>query len=295
MTDFQAWLAAEKAILDAQLDELLPPADTYPTGLHRAIRAGVLGGGKRLRGAMVRGLCAALGADPDEGLTVACAVECFHAATLVLDDLPCMDDAATRRGRPALHREFGESTAVLAAESLMMRAVELLTRPGRDGLPADAPAAALLEALADATGSEGLMAGQFLDLQYEDQAVDLQTLEAIHARKTGRLFRFCGEAAALLAGADETPRDAAVDYASAIGLAFQISDDLLDAVGDADALGKPTGQDANKATYVTHFGLEGARERLADAVSIARAALDALPGATGPLSALGDYLLTRTT
>ena len=294
LTEFQSWLASEKKIVDERLGTLLAPVDTFPAELHHAIWDAVLGGGKRLRAALVRGLCAALGGRAEDALTVGCAVECYHAATLVLDDLPCMDNAATRRGRPALHVAYPESTAVLAAEALIMRAVELVSRPGHDGLPADAPAADLVAALAAATGASGLMAGQYLDLAYQGRQTDVETLEAMHNRKTGRLFRWCADAAAKLAKAEAAHAAAARVYADAFGLAFQISDDMLDATGDAATLGKPTGQDAGKSTYVTHFGIEGARARLEDAIKAARAALSTLPGDTAPLAALADYLLTRT-
>ncbi len=295
-TDFRAWLADEKRVVDAHLANLLPPASDFPAPLHGAMRDAVLNGGKRLRPALLRGCCAALGGDPDRGLTAGCAVELYHAATLVLDDLPCMDDAATRRGHPALHVAYEEATAVLAAEALIMRAVQLLSRPGEDGLPADAPAVDLVARLTDATGSFGLMAGQFLDLAYADQPSDLPTLEAIHTRKTGRLFRFCAEAAGLLADASAADIETATAFASAFGLAFQISDDVLDAVGDAETLGKPTGQDRAKgrSTYVTHFGIAEARERLHATVMDAHALLDRLPGDAAPLHALADLLLRRT-
>lgn len=292
--ELASWLAEEKRAIDVRLADFLPPASAFPATLHAAMRAAVLGGGKRLRAALLRALCEALGADAAAGMTAGCAVEYYHAATLVLDDLPCMDDAATRRGQPALHRTYGEATAVLAAESLFMRAVQLLSRPGRDGLPADAPAADLVARLMEATGSTGLMAGQHLDLMHEGQATDLETLEAIHTRKTGRLFTYCAEAAALLARAERPATASAIAFTGAFGLAFQISDDLLDAVGDAESMGKPTGQDTTKSTYVTHFGVEGARARLGETVAAAHEALEGLPGATAPLHALAAFLLTRT-
>ena len=292
-TEFQAWLVAEKQLVDARLAELLPPPETFPEVLHQATRDAALGG-KRLRAAILRSLCVALGSTAERGLTAGCAVECYHAATLVLDDLPCMDDAATRRGQPALHVAYDESTAVLAAQSLIMCAVALLSRPGQDGLPEDAPAGELLAALAAATGSAGLMAGQFLDLLYETQAADVAMLEAIHTRKTGRLFTFCAEAAALLTRTAGPTEQAARQFADGFGLAFQISDDLLDATGDEATLGKPTGQDVHKSTYVTHFGLDGARERLVAVIADTHEALRALPGSTEPLHALTDFLASRT-
>lgn len=296
-TDLPSWLAMEKRLVDDRLATLLPAADTFPAPLHQAMRAGVLNGGKRLRAILLRGLCTALGGDPDAGTTAGCAVELYHAATLVLDDLPCMDDAATRRGHPALHLAYDEATAVLAAEALMMRAIELLSRPGQEGLPPNAPAAALVAHLSSATGSAGLMAGQHLDLMYESRPADLETLEAIHSRKTGRLFQFCAEAAGLLVDAPADQREVATGFAAQFGLAFQISDDLLDATGDAAALGKPTGQDAavGKSTYATHFGVAGAREQLATATTEAQKLLGALPGDAAPLHALAELLLRRTT
>ena len=293
-TDFQSWLADEKALADKALPQLLPAEDAYPATLHRSIRDGVLQGGKRLRSALVRSLCVALGTDADKGTTVGCAVEMYHASTLVLDDLPCMDDSALRRGKPTIHLAYDEATAILAAESLMMRAFLLVSRPGVDGLPPDAPVAPLVAALAEATGSDGLMAGQYLDLYYEDRPCELETLQAIHARKTGRLFRFCAQAAALLAHADTAKSQAAIDYADAFGLAFQISDDILDATGTDESLGKPAGNDVSKSTYVTHLGLDTAKQQLQEAVDSAHDALNRLPGDTAPLSALADFLLTRT-
>ena len=250
----------------------------------------LLGGGKRLRAmlALAAGECCGLEAIRAEHIAVA--VETLHAYSLVHDDLPAMDDAETRRGQPSVHRQFDEATAVLAGDQLLTYALGHLV---------EEPAA--LRALAASAAQ--MVRGQMLDLMSESDAVslDLSALERLQAQKTGAIIRFACEGPGLVAGLT-TATHALGDYGRHLGLAFQITDDLLDAVSDAETLGKPVGADAiaGKATFVSLLGIDGARARAAQEISAARAALSRLDGhmndngaALTFLSSLAEFVLTR--
>jgi geranylgeranyl diphosphate synthase type II len=238
--------------------------------------------GKRVRPILTL-LCGEIFGAPAQALIHAgCAVEMVHASSLILDDLPCMDDATLRRGRPANHREFGESTALLAALGLLNGAFAVLAELPSQGV-APAVTAAAIRALAAAIGSDGIIAGQVVDLEAAEGAADLETLEYIHSHKTGRLFIASAELGAILGRARSRELQALTRFAKNLGLAFQITDDLLDAVSDADTLGKDVRKDKGRTTFATLCGADGAR-RLAD--ELIGHALDALT----PLGRRGQSL-----
>ena len=245
-----------------QLERLLPPADTCPTRLHEAMHYAVLGGGKRIRPRLVYATGAALGLAPEQLDAPACAVEFIHAYSLIHDDLPAMDDDALRRGRATAHIAFDEATAILAGDALQSLAFEALaTDSHKDATPAIR--AARLATLARACGSRGMVGGQALDMASEGQTIGVETLERLHSLKTGALLHACVALAA--DGLPELPggeRQALDCFATKIGLAFQVRDDVLDIESDTATLGKTQGADIahDKATYPALLGLDPARD-----------------------------------
>ncbi len=248
-------------------------------------------GGKRLRGFLVLEAAALHGLDPAQALDAAAAVECLHAYSLVHDDLPAMDDDALRRGLPTVHVKWDEATAILAGDALQTLAFELLCGPA---LGAADRRLALVAGLAQASGAQGMVLGQALDIAAETAPAPLTLAQvtALQAGKTSALIAWSAQAGAVLARADPAPLRA---YATALGLAFQIADDILDVTGDADKAGKALRKDAaaGKATFVSLLGLDGARARAEDLVMQAQGAL-APYGARGDvLRALAHYVMTR--
>ena len=232
-----------------------------------------LQGGKRLRGVLVMRSAATFGLDPQSVIPAACAFEMLHAATLIHDDLPCIDDADLRRGREACHIAFDEHTALLAADALIIGSFEQIASLRRSCDPART--LRVVEEFAQYTGAAGLIGGEQADIISEDLPPDVDLLRFIHENKTAKLICAACRTGAILAGAEGEALEAVSDYGMTLGLLFQVTDDILDVVGDEDVLGKPTGADADagKQTYPDAIGLEGAREearRLGDrAVEIA--------------------------
>ncbi|UOD27205.1 polyprenyl synthetase family protein [Massilia violaceinigra] len=256
---FDEWMKTVQARAEEALDGLLPAAGVVPHKLHEAMRYTVLGGGKRVRPLLVYAAGALFGADAQALARAAAAVEMIHAYSLVHDDMPCMDDDALRRGKPTVHVAYDEATALLVGDALQSQAFLVLS----EGL--EIPAArqvAMLRLLAHAAGSAGMCGGQAIDLDSVGISLTLEQLEQMHQLKTGALLR-ASVVLGALAGADVGPEQMkALDaYAKAIGLAFQVVDDVLDATADSATLGKTAGKDAaaNKPTYVSILGLEPSR------------------------------------
>ena len=253
-----------------------------PPRLAEAMRYSLLGGGKRLRPVLCLLAAEACGADPAAATAAACALEMVHTYSLIHDDLPAMDDDDLRRGRPTCHKAFDEATAVLAGDGLLTLAFEIVAR---DVQP-PAAAAACVRALAEGAGPCGMVGGQMADLEAEGRDdANLTALEAIHRRKTGALLRASLRMGGLVAGADEARLQALDVYGAAVGLAFQIIDDLLDVQGDEAKMGKRVGKDSGlgKWTYPGLLGIEGSRQR-------ARQLADEAVAALAPLGARGDRL-----
>jgi farnesyl diphosphate synthase len=299
---FKARLAAAAAAVERMLDDLLavePKSGetARPRRLVEAMRYATLAGGKRLRPFLAIETARALGRVDDAPVRAGAAVECVHAYSLIHDDLPAMDDDDLRRGRPTTHRAFDEATAILAGDALQTMAFEVLADPRTE---TDAGMRARLCAgLARAAGLAGMVGGQMLDIEAETAAapLPLEAIMRLQAMKTGALLKFSVEAGALLAGATGQASAAFDIYGRAIGAAFQVADDLLDAEGDAATLGKRAGKDAgrHKATLVAALGAEGARAELARLVREARAAVDAsgVGDAGDGLRAAADFVATR--
>jgi len=287
--------------VEAALDRATAEERGIPQRLRAAMRHAVLGGGKRLRPFLVIETAALFGVAPERALPVATALECVHCYSLVHDDLPSMDDDDLRRGRPTVHRAFDEATAILAGDALLTLAFELATAEEAD--PDPAVRARLARDLARAAGAAGMVAGQMLDLTAAGRyapdgrplAHSIDEILALQALKTGALFRFAVEAGAVLGRADAEAAHALSSYARALGQAFQIADDLLDALADAGRVGKATGKDAaaGKATLVGLMGIEPAKARLAALVHEGETALAPFGARAEVLSAAIRFVAGR--
>jgi len=258
----QQALEEHRVLVEHALDGALPAADAWPETIHRAVRYSLFAGGKRIRPMLVMAAGDAVGAVRAEVVPYACAVEMIHTYSLIHDDLPAMDNDDLRRGKPTSHKVFGEAIAILAGDALLTRAFHLLAEiPVGWDTTRVARRMQALAILGEAAGTSGLIGGQVEDLESERRAVDAAALERLHRAKTGALLSACVRGAAAIGGADAPTSARLSRYASAIGLAFQVVDDVLDATETADQLGKTAGKDskADKATYVRIHGLERSR------------------------------------
>ncbi|TPI33594.1 polyprenyl synthetase family protein [Mesorhizobium sp. B3-2-1] len=264
-----------------------------PDRLMAAMRHGVLNGGKRLRPFLVMESAGLFSADGEAALRVAAALECVHCYSLIHDDLPAMDDDDLRRGQPTVHKAFDEATAILAGDALLTLAFDILAAEAT-ALPAERRAALVL-ALARAAGAGGMVGGQKLDLEAEQVRPDEAGIIRLQAMKTGALIRFACEAGAILAGAQSDDRERLAEFGSAIGLAFQLADDLLDLTADARQMGKATGKDAaaGKGTLVALHGADWARKQLDGLVGQAHALLEPYGEKAALLKAAATFVATR--
>jgi farnesyl diphosphate synthase len=279
--------------VEQAIDYLLPRSDNAEMPLFKAMRYGCLGGGKRLRPFLVLNSAGLFGVNSDCALRTAAAVEFVHCYSLIHDDLPCMDDSELRRGRPTVHKQFDEATAVLAGDGLLTYAFEVLADPATHVDPN--VRCQLVAALAKAAGLHGMVGGQMLDLIAETTELDIGAITRLQRLKTGEMIAFACEAGAILGKASSPQRHALHNYAHDLGLAFQIADDLLDADGDAAVTGKPTGRDAEagKATFVSILGIERAREQARLLAAQAAAHLDIFDDRADLLKAVATFVVER--
>jgi geranylgeranyl diphosphate synthase type II len=294
------YLAARRATIDAALERVLPRPPLCPPVVAEAMRYSVFAGGKRFRPILTLAAAEAV-VPPDrvaraleEALPAACAVELIHTYSLIHDDLPAMDDDVLRRGRPTAHVVYGEGMAILAGDALLAEAFGLLARePAGDDPDLVRRKLRTIQRIAEAAGPGGMVGGQALDLQ--GGRVDAETLQTMHAGKTGALIRAAAVAGAIMAGAADPAIDAIDRYAADLGLAFQIVDDILDVEGSAADLGKTAGKDAaaGKATYPALYGVATSRTLAREAVARACAALEEA-AIGGQLAALAHWVLTRS-
>lgn len=288
--DLAAFLARGKQRVDEALQATVPPLSTPPAVLHEALRYTLLLPGKRLRGILVLACADLLRGDEDAVLPLACAVEMVHASSLILDDLPSMDDATLRRGKPVLHRVVGEANAILAAVALLNLAFARIAEA--DALKERIRREAVL-CLSAAIGAEGLIGGQVADLAATGRKLDLDGLEYVHSHKTGALFQAAAELGALGAGGRERDLEALRRYAKNLGLAFQITDDLLDYSGNPGITGKDAGLDRDKTTFVSLCGIDGARQLVDDLIAASVAALAPFGRKAARLAGLAEMVRER--
>lgn len=293
MVDLKSYLSERKALVDSYLDRMLPPAGTRPARLHEAIRYSIFGEAKRVRPILCMAAAEACGANPATALRAGAAIELLHTYTLIHDDLPAMDDDDLRRGRPTCHIQFGEATAILAGDALLTLAFEWLADCPA---PPPYPPLAIIRELAVSAGSRGVIGGQVEDLEAEGKPIDSDRLAYIHLHKTADLIRAACRIGAILAGAPAAHVASLGRYGEKLGLAFQVTDDILNATSDASILGKQAGTDAarGKLTYIAVYGVEASRQRAGQLVCEAKSHLDGLPGPVDPLIAIADFVVSRT-
>ena len=296
-TRFQGYFQEQRTRIEQTLQHILPDASQPPKVIHEAMRYSIFAGGKRLRPilALAAFELASGGANSDEVLPIVAGLELIHTYSLIHDDLPCMDDDDLRRGRPTNHRVFGEGIAVLAGDALLTLAFECFLGTKTQKRFSPEILAALTTRIAKAAGSLGLVGGQVMDIQGFSRDGELSTLETMCYLKTGRLIQVSLEIGAILAGATVDVCRAFEGYGRALGLAFQVTDDILNVTGDSVALGKAVKSDAShqKTTFAELLGLEQARNRAKEYVEEARHALTSFNGSAWFLNDLADYVLNR--
>ena len=281
-----------RALVEEGLVRELRTDEAFDARLAESMEYSLTAGGKRLRPILLMAAADAAGGRGEDYLTSACAVEMIHTYSLIHDDLPAMDDDDYRRGKLTNHKVYGAGLATLAGDALLTMAFELLAR--QQGVPAETMLRVVRE-ISEAVGANGMVGGQALDLASEGKRIDMDTLRRMHMAKTGALFRASVRSGAILGGADEAQLAALTEYAEAFGLAFQITDDILDVTGDAAAIGKPVGSDErnHKSTYVTLTSLEEAKRLAREAADRAHEALAPLGEKAAFLDELAEYLVTR--
>jgi geranylgeranyl pyrophosphate synthase len=292
-TNALEFLAACRALIDSELDRLIPKESESPERVHSAIRWSLFAGGKRFRPALLLATGQAFGANADLLLRTACALEMIHTYSLIHDDLPSMDNDELRRGRPTCHIKFDEATAILAGDALQTLAFQTIAEDER--LSPDLRVQLVAEIARAAGTPEGMVAGQALDLDAESRKVGGDELERIHHQKTGALIRAAARCGALIAGAKENELEAITEYATNLGLLFQITDDLLDVTATAADLGKTPGKDArsSKATFPALYGIEATRAQLAVVHRACHDELEKIEQRTQLLRSIADFIIER--
>ena len=290
--ELKRYLGARQKEVDRALDRFLPKESTPPATIHKAMRYSLFAGGKRLRPILCLAATEACGGEINPALPLACAVECIHTYSLIHDDLPSMDNDDLRRGRPTCHKVFGEGIAILAGDALLTIAFEIAATvklPRRYAFPE------VLREIASAAGSRKLIAGQVADLEAEGRRLNRAQLRYIHENKTAALLTASVRLGAMTANATAKQLAAITDFGRALGLAFQVIDDILDVTQTSEKLGKSAGKDiaAKKATYPAVIGLEKSRAEARRLTSKAHRALESLGARAATLRALADYLLRR--
>jgi len=288
--EIKEYLKIKRKEIDEALENCLPKEDAYPPKIHRAMRYSLLNGGKRIRPILTMATSKVVGKKTDL-LMAACGIELIHTSSLILDDLPSMDNANFRRGRPATHKVFGEAVAILAAYGLLMKGLGLIAQNCRKAKINNKVASQIMEDISEAIGSCGMIGGQTVDL--DSKTMDLKTLEYVHTHKTGKLFVVACETGARLCGASEKERQALKNYGGNIGLAYQIRDDILDFEGKRELTGKDESQDRNRATFVTVLGMGKAKEHANQLVKSSIYSLKIFGTRGKILRELAEYIVER--
>lgn len=279
-------------LVERRLEELLLGEHVYPETIHQAMRYSIFAGGKRLRPVLAIAAAEAVGGDSTDVLDVACALEMIHTYSLIHDDLPAMDNDDYRRGKLTNHKVFGEGIAVLAGDALLTYAFEVISSVKS---ASHERLLAVIREISHAVGTTGMIGGQVVDIQSEGKQIELDTLEYIHSAKTGALFRASLRSGAILAGANDKQLSCLSDYADYFGLVFQITDDILDVMGDEAKIGKPVGSDIknNKATYPSLYTLPVAQQMAEATINKALACLETSGLKADFLREIVQYLATR--
>jgi geranylgeranyl diphosphate synthase type II len=288
--DIPAYLAVVKTRVDARLDELLPPVDRFPSRLHEAMRYSVFGGGKRLRPALMAAVAEALERAMEDVLPAMCAIEMIHVCSLILDDLPSMDDAEVRHGREASHILYGEATAILASIALLNQAYAVLSESCSDR---DGTRGAVIEETARMIGTSGVIAGQAVDLEATGKPIDEDTLQYIESHKTGALIVGASRIAAILSSADPDQLSAVTAFARNLGIAYQLCDDILNLTRRPEELGKLSHRDETTVNYARTHGIEESKTSLHKYTDDAVNAIGPLGERAGRLRLLARHLADR--
>jgi geranylgeranyl diphosphate synthase type II len=293
--NLRAYIDEKGALVDRALEEALPETDGLARTLVRSMRYSLFAGGKRLRPILCLAGCAAVGGRDEDAMPAAAALEMIHTYSLIHDDLPGMDDDDMRRGRPSNHKAFGEGMAILAGDGLLTLAFETIARAGRENRLDPFQALAALEVIADAAGFRGMVAGQAVDVESEGREASEDLVYYIHMHKTAALIAASVVSGAILGGGREDQVRALADYGRALGLAFQITDDILDIEGDSATIGKPAGSDQarGKITWPLAVGMDRAKAEAAAQVEAALTALTCFGPQADPLRAVAEYVLGR--
>ncbi len=293
MVEFGEFLNQKQKSIEARLLELVSSMETEPRRLHESVHYSLFADAKRIRPIFALAVAMIFRVPEDELMDAGCAIEMVHTSSLILDDLPCMDGATMRRGKPANHIVFGEDTAILAAMFLLNRAYGILAGYRRTFF-SPTLSAQLSAILSRSIGSEGIIGGQVVDLASKGKKIDLETLEFIHSRKTGALFYAAAEMGASFGKARDIERMAVLTFAKNLGLAFQISDDILDATSDPAVIGKDTGKDTDKTTFISFCGLDGSRKLAEELIQTAVEALRPVKSRADLLRGFAEFVLRRT-
>ncbi len=293
--DLKAYLEERRQLVNRSLEAYLPAVRGPAFRVVQAMHYSLFVGGKRLRPILCLAAAQAVGGDPGEALPVACALEMIHTYSLIHDDLPAMDDDDLRRGQPTCHKKFDEATAILAGDGLLTEAFHILAGAAPQFQDREAVLLEIMELLAKAAGYQGMVGGQMLDLMAEGRQISLKELETVHRLKTGALLTAATRSGALVGGGNRQEVTALTGYGERFGLAFQITDDLLDVEGTTEEIGKPAGSDEarQKATYPALVGLEVSRQWAQRLVAEAVAELEPFRDRAAPLRELAQYLLVR--
>jgi len=289
------YLEQKRVAVDRYLDQMMPPTITPPTTLHESMRYSLMAGGKRIRPILTIAAAEAVEAEPPGLMAVACSLEFIHTYSLIHDDLPSMDNDDFRRGKPTNHKIYGEAMAILAGDALLTMAFDLISRP--DLMKGCDPVrqVQIIQELAYGSGNFGMVGGQVFDIQAKNIDIDLSTLQNIHRHKTGMLMRAAVRMGAIAAGVNDRQLDDMTDYAEDIGLAFQITDDVLNVTGTREELGKNPNTDAErgKKTYPTFYGVDSTKKLADKCVAQAINRLSSFGPAADPLREIARYITAR--
>jgi geranylgeranyl diphosphate synthase, type II len=294
--DLASFLNERRALIEEGLAKIVPPKTTFPPSIHEALNYSLLQGGKRIRPILALTAHELVGGRYQEIVPFACGIELIHTYSLIHDDLPAMDNSDFRRGRPSAHKAFGEAIALLAGDALLTLAFQVMTDPAFSEGQDPARALRATHVFAQSAGLQGMVGGQTVDIETQGKSFDLPLLEYIHTHKTGALIVGSVKAGAILGGAKESEIEALTSYGKTVGLAFQITDDILDVEGSREELGKGTGQDSaqGKATYPQLLGMKESRKRAEELLRKAEAALAQFGERAEPLREIARYLGRRS-